>query len=155
MLFKAYNFRIQALLTRIWVEPSTQRYFRVKYQKTTYFLNASTTDKLSTVKNNLAKMLGDDRDPKRIRLSTSNFNNPPAYIALDKDNDTIEKLKLEDEQILFLSFWDENDRKWEPIQVEWPDPLVDDTTEDEEYDLEDQLGKVDLETGKGKAKARK
>ncbi|CAG8633395.1 1936_t:CDS:2, partial [Ambispora gerdemannii] len=131
-------------------EPSSQWYFRVKHDKITYFLNATSTDNLSNLKKNLVKLMPEHyrRDPKRIRLSVSDGLGPPTYTPLDKDNETLVKLGLQDEQALFVSFWDEEEPKWKPVLVEYPDPMAGEENDDEDSDelekLETQLEKVAL-----------
>jgi len=49
-----------------------------------------------------------------------------------------------------------NHDKWEPVEVEWPDPLVDELEEEEYDDTDHPLEKKsESENSKGKAKAHK
>ncbi|RHZ54778.1 hypothetical protein Glove_423g58 [Diversispora epigaea] len=155
-----------------------QFYFRIKRHKLTIFLKAHGNDKILSLKKELVRILDDKeyKDPAKIRLLKADNNNPPVYTSLDREGETVNSHGLSDEQILYLSYWDDKIGKFESVSVEWPEPDEDDDEDedDEEVDEDDhaegdtyhQQVKVDdnismaedddismEEDGKGKARA--
>ncbi|CAG8705556.1 34749_t:CDS:10, partial [Gigaspora margarita] len=84
-----------------------QYYFRVKRHKSTLFVTASGSDKVSQLKKEIIKQLGID---VKIKLYRADNSNPPNFTSLESqsgEDPTIAKLGLADEQILYLVFWDD------------------------------------------------
>lgn len=85
-----------------------QYYFRVKRHKSTLFVTAIGSDKISQLKNEILKQL--DIDIK-IKLYRADNSNPPNFTSLEPpqngEEPSIAKLGLVDEQILYLVFWDD------------------------------------------------
>ncbi|CAG8544102.1 27164_t:CDS:2, partial [Dentiscutata erythropus] len=84
-----------------------QFYFRVKRHKSTLFVTANGSDKVSQLKKEIIKQLSID---VKIKLYRADNSNPPNFTSLESQNGedtTIAKLGLIDEQILYLVFWDD------------------------------------------------
>ncbi|CAG8590370.1 9429_t:CDS:2 [Acaulospora morrowiae] len=95
--------------------PENQHYyFRIKRRKLTIFLTANGNDKISTLKKEIIKILDDNdiRDPTKIKLLKSDNSNPPVYTSLDMEGETVNSYGLSDEQILYLTFWDDSNGKF-------------------------------------------
>ncbi|CAG8578350.1 5179_t:CDS:2, partial [Diversispora eburnea] len=109
------------------------------------FLKALGNDKILSLKEELVRILDDkgNGDPTKIRLLKADNNNPPVYTSLDREGETVNSYGLSDEQILYLSYWDDKIGDTYHQQVKVVDNIS--MEEDDNISME--------EDGKGKARA--
>ncbi|ORX86309.1 hypothetical protein K493DRAFT_307091 [Basidiobolus meristosporus CBS 931.73] len=122
--------------------------FRVKYKKITVFVEADRKNTIEKVKEEFAKSLKEPKKPQEIRLYSKGVKSDSYTILSDKD--TVASLELEDDQVLFATFF--VDGQWETVKVIEPEPLEEldlDEYEEEPSDSED----FSFTNNKGKSRA--
>ncbi|CAO3683729.1 unnamed protein product [Umbelopsis vinacea] len=121
-------------------------YIRVKRLTSTYFVCVSAKDTIARVKQVLCDtILNGDKMNEEVRLY---IQKAPGEYTLLEDSLPVEKAGLENDMLVYLTFYDEDQGRWEDIQVSQPEGL--DDYGDEDNDIEDQ-SLARKEKGKSKA----
>ncbi|KAG2189007.1 hypothetical protein INT44_004149 [Umbelopsis vinacea] len=121
-------------------------YIRVKRLTSTYFICVSAKDTIARVKDVLCNtILNGDKVAEEVRLY---IQKPQGGYTLLEDALQVEKAGLENDMLVYLTYYDQDQGQWEDIQVSQPEEL--DDGGDDEDDVEDQtLSRKE----KGKSKA--
>ncbi|KAL1914370.1 uncharacterized protein VTP21DRAFT_8950 [Calcarisporiella thermophila] len=147
--------------------------FLVRHDKSTLFIEASRNSSIRDIKSKILRCLSLSRpsnnatitdastdekpipnDADGIRLYKGTGGNgsfsgpPPTSFTILEDSQTVEQLGLQDEQILYMTFFDSSKTKWEEVQVVMPE-LINDFQEDMLEEEEASITRKDK--GKGKA----
>ncbi|GAB5591646.1 hypothetical protein Unana1_06546 [Umbelopsis nana] len=121
-------------------------YIRVKRLNATYFICVSAKDTVARIKEVLCNtILKGEKFTEEVRLY---IQKSQADYTLLEDTLPVEKAGLENDMLVYLTYYDQDRGSWEDIQVSQPEEL--DDYGDEEDDFEEQsLSRKE----KGKSKA--
>ncbi|KAI8344400.1 hypothetical protein BC941DRAFT_408552 [Chlamydoabsidia padenii] len=129
----------------------TQRplYIRVKREKSICFLCIKPNDTILNIKNQLIPLMAKTKpvDDLRLYINTAPLDAPPTGRLLE-DHQTAKNAGLDNDELVYLVYFDHTLGKWEDITVAEYESLDDEV--DDTMDLADETSKK-KEKGKGRA----